>query len=326
MRCTLTLFFGLIYSKKATGFTYHAKIQGRLVAFVDINADRSLDLVIQNNAHISFYINRKSTFELAQTIDIPAEVRIIPVDVNGDGAVDIVFSREVKDWSSSWLEHSFLINQNSLSLRMNSSFTSQNSQFEFLNSTFISQDSHLFIADVFGIGSGQLLGTEKFSNELKLWTLNGSNIHVLPAEIVDATTLKEPCKSPKYHSNTFIDLNGDCLPDLFITCDTATPTYEIWINEKEHGYRLARLLSGIAGAGLVSFADVDADGTIDLIFPVCTKECGIRVVYNQQMPLCDVQSALPCRYKSALCTADDNFKFDFSLGPKVYIATKIRTI
>lgn len=36
------------------------------------------------------------------------------------------------------------------------------------------------------------------------------------------------CKLPPIHSNAFVDLNGDCKPDLFLTCEDGT--FEIWIS------------------------------------------------------------------------------------------------
>lgn len=63
--------------------------------------------------------------------------------------------------------------------------------------------------------------------------------------------------------------------------------------------------------------DLDGDGSIDILFPVCSgTKCQIHIVYNQQMPLCakpedSHQNSTTCRQARNLCVADPDFKFDF---------------
>lgn len=59
------------------------------------------------------------------------------------------------------------------------------------------------------------------------------------------------CTSPSPHSNQFLDLDGDCLADVFLTClggkngdDEDHLRYEIWVNEKR-----ASLLGGDEAEG-----------------------------------------------------------------------------
>ena len=88
------------------------------------------------------------------------------------------------------------------------------------------------------------------------------------------------------HSVAFVDLNKDCLADLFMTVVYSGKTYfEIWLNAKDGTY--CKVLSEPApeGAGQVSFVDIDRDGIEDIVFPVCLgEEClqksEIHVVYN----------------------------------------------
>ena len=133
----------------------------------------------------------------------------------------------------------------------------------------------------------------------------------------------------------------------------AAPRYEIWtaLRGTEEGetqsnatFQLSRKGDLPAGTGMLSFADLDRDGTIDVVFPTCDgKDCFINVAKNEQMPLCSTEPAdwtLPwftqqpsnaapalgnmsrvegispraasrCREPSKLCTSDPDFKFNF---------------
>lgn len=70
------------------------------------------------------------------------------------------------------------------------------------------------------------------------------------------------------------------------------------------------------GAGPISFSDIDGDGSIDILFPVCVGTvCSVHIVYNQQMGLCSKSQEnlnASCRKAQNLCVADPDFKFDFS--------------
>ena len=153
--------------------------------------------------------------------------------------------------------------------------------------------------------------------------------------------LAEPtCQLAEPHSSAFIDLNGDCLADLFLVCkdkSSSRLTYQIWTAVKtdkdaEAKYEFARGGTLPKGTGALSFADMDRDGTIDVVFPSCEgNECFINVAYNWQMPLCSekrsgwfgvgpgddsrVDTKGPCRDpESNLCIADNGFTFDFTVS------------
>lgn len=134
-----------------------------------------------------------------------------------------------------------------------------------------------------------------------------------------------------------------CIQDVFLLCGTNRKYYQIWINNKSDGFKMARTGAFPPNIGPVSFADMgtylevvgvsfrlsfcaaDRDGTIDMIFPSCDSiststgigtNCKINIAYNQQKPLC--ASASPavsqknCRLPDSLCSADSEFKFDFT--------------
>lgn len=143
------------------------------------------------------------------------------------------------------------------------------------------------------------------------------------------------------HSNAFIDLDGDCLADLFLTCQNGNSpdhlSYQVWLNDKDGKFKLARKGDLPFGTKSVSFADMgefrrllrlcavapltssftDRDGTIDMIITSCSSvgHCDLSIAYNDQIPLCTgSQSQVgPCRDPEALCVADKDFSFNFSL-------------
>lgn len=113
------------------------------------------------------------------------------------------------------------------------------------------------------------------------------------------------------HSNSFIDLTGDCLPDLFITRQTAPPGsssiqnyFEIYAQQIVNDVQLYCLVKSQTGSignpsemPLIDFADVNRDAMPDLVF---YNENKITVLYNQYMAvkpseaatnLCQAQTA-----------------------------------
>ena len=129
------------------------------------------------------------------------------------------------------------------------------------------------------------------------------------------------CKLSIPHSNAFVDLDGDCLADLFLTCaDGSNParvtSFQIWTNKKSAGFQLSARLEAPSGVGAISFTDVDGDGTMDMVYtvcdpqPACELEHSLNVVYNQQAPLCSWSIRDNCRPVDHLCNADDSFSFD----------------
>jgi integrin alpha FG-GAP repeat containing protein 1 len=138
--------------------------------------------------------------------------------------------------------------------------------------------------------------------------------------------------------------------DLVLICDdgsTGDKVFQIWINQKDSGFKLQQSGKLPAGTQSISFADIgthlhtapppwnsmliDRDGTIDMVFATCTSvsrstglgsDCYLNVAYNKQLPLC-ASTTTPsvrngqrvCRAPEELCTADPNFTFDLSDRP-----------
>ncbi|KAF5372918.1 hypothetical protein D9758_001485 [Tetrapyrgos nigripes] len=148
------------------------------------------------------------------------------------------------------------------------------------------------------------------------------------------------CALSNPHSNAVVDLDGDCLADVFLVCDDGNGVkyFQVWINNKDQGFKLVQENTLPPGVQSISFADVDRDGTIDMVFPTCSSvsnsgvgsDCSINIAYNQQLPLCsssDIQSGKRgCRSPEDLCVADPDFKFDLSGDNDAFVRIPLSTI
>ena len=133
-----------------------------------------------------------------------------------------------------------------------------------------------------------------------------------------------------FRSSAVVDFDGDCLADIFLLCKPSSPftpqSYQIWLNNKDDGYKLASTGSFPRNIGQITFADMDRDGTIDMVWPSCYSlnrdtgigtDCHINIAYNRQKPLCSGngplgKSSSKCRTPEDLCSADPNFTFEFN--------------
>lgn len=118
---------------------------------------------------------------------------------------------------------------------------------------------------------------------------------------------------------------------MFLVCDeegTSNKYFQIWINDKADGFVLAQTGRLPSGVQAISFADMNRDGTIDMVFTTCSSVssstgtgtgCEVHVAYNQQLPLCELSTSSGfrngkkmCRQPDQLCAADPDFRFDLS--------------
>ncbi|KAJ2041812.1 hypothetical protein H4S04_000078 [Coemansia sp. S16] len=119
------------------------------------------------------------------------------------------------------------------------------------------------------------------------------------------------CQPASPHSSAFVDLDGDCRADLFIVCQ-GNEEYQIWTSSKA-GFIYSQTGRLPSGAGPVSFADMNGDGSLDMVVPIVGKS-QIHILYNEQRPLCIGAAARnkqagECREFERICEADKQFKF-----------------
>jgi integrin alpha FG-GAP repeat containing protein 1 len=167
-----------------------------------------------------------------------------------------------------------------------------------------------FVADIDGSLRPQLIAQKFDSNLVQSWMYSlDAEQDFVPQDIV-LDPSDRVCEISHPHSNSFLDLDGDCLADLFLLCENrGKKSFQIWINQKDRGFRLHSTTELPQGVGQISFADMDADGAVDMVYPSCVdNKCSIHVVYNKQMGLCG-HSMDRCREPHELCTSDPQFSF-----------------
>ncbi|KIJ63277.1 hypothetical protein HYDPIDRAFT_92805 [Hydnomerulius pinastri MD-312] len=302
---------------------------GRIVAFGDFNGDQFLDLLSLDSDQqvLSVYLwnHDEFTFEKSSQIRHPAPIyNVIPGDFTHDGKLDVL-----------------VMSANSAS-RLDMVLYKGNHDGSFESASIPVQSSTLsqpIPVDINGDMKIDLLGTpssqQSSSNPLRAWknTWNSSQSQPTLFEIVDPQLNGVQCTLASPHSNAVIDLNGDCLADIFLVCDEGSGrrSFQIWVNNKDSGFSLAQHEPLPSGVQAISFADIDRDGTIDMVFPTCSSVsattgvgsgCLINIAYNQQLSLCnsattssvDKEGNRVCRPPEELCTADPNFKYDLGLS------------
>jgi len=189
--------------------------------------------------------------------------------------------------------------------------------------------SQPFIADLNGDMRMDITGYVKDSNILQTYThVKSKNTFTQYVFLLFSYRSSSPasnfintatCALAPRHPTAFIDMNGDCLPDIVFSCESSI---QIWINKKEKGFIMEREYTMPAGYGPLSFSDINADGTTDLVYGRCDRglfgsgSCFIDVVYNKQRPFCLGQGG-DCISTENLCVADDNFAADFQ-GVKLF--------
>ncbi|KAJ1551327.1 hypothetical protein HK405_014721, partial [Cladochytrium tenue] len=253
-------------------------------------------------------------------------VNVVPGDFDLDGRLDLLLMQE---GGGGWIPGP--TEELELTLHLGNGTGGFNKTSVGLPPSTLSQP---FVVDFYGNMEPNLLGHTKADAEsFSLW-------RVFPdaSRTVSAVTLKDPasgvvgCKLSDPHSSGFADFDGDCRADILLVChdaDSRSTHVQIWTGgpgspvTATGPYRLAQRLELLEGAGQVTLADMDSDGTIDIVYPTCTLdgECYIATAYNVQMPLCKTSAGghqqQPCRPIDNLCTADENFLFETSLSVPV---------
>jgi len=107
----------------------------------------------------------------------------------------------------------------------------------------------------------------------------GFNLHT-PRDMVGNSLW--PLSRTRAHA--FADINGDCLADLIIASEKgASSMYEVWVNGRPNGTipkfvppDQNLMLSLPPGAGSATVADVNRDGSLDLVY-AAISECNYRL-------------------------------------------------
>ncbi|KAG8719560.1 hypothetical protein FRC09_010950 [Ceratobasidium sp. 395] len=320
-------------------------VQGRVVAFGDLDGDQFLDLLVlsEDQRTVTAYLWQHDTFTYTQSTSftLPSQnriVNVVPADLNYDGRLDLLF---MSSGSGKTLGLDVLLGN----------VVGKGVSFAPPVSLPSSGSIQPLVLDSTGSMRLDLLGVDS-NGKMQLWknTGNADELYTVPFTNGNLNRANSPlsdrvCTIADPHSNAVVDFNGDCLADLFLTCQqptTNTQSFQIW-TRADGGYTLAREGTLPQGAGPVSFADMDRDGTLDLVFPVCASyssvtgiglDCEIHVAYNKQIPLCSGPGGVggvgggggKCRELGALCVKDDGFVFDLDANGDAYSVPRLADI
>jgi len=308
-------------------------LSGSVVAYGDFNGDKFTDVFVLDSTlqklSVHLWQANSTTFEQLSTasIDVSSDslyiVNVIPNDFNYDGKMDVLIMATKKKANKPEKE---------LIMRL---YLGNQISFEKFIEVPSSMNIQPTLIDYYGNLRPNLIGYP-YNNattptyNLHVWKFNSTSVSIEPISIKDAEKGKELCKISMPHSNAFVDLDGDCLSDLFVTCEDGT--YEIWKNSVDKGFVFSRSGKLPNNVGPISFADMDGDGTIDMVFyeHVVTgswtkkKEFNLHIVYNKQIPLCSKTVETNCRSVHDLCSADDKYEFNFDLEGDGHIKIPIK--
>ncbi|KAI8140634.1 hypothetical protein BJV82DRAFT_621881 [Fennellomyces sp. T-0311] len=300
-------------------------IDGTVAAFGDFNNDKFTDLFIlgadQHSLSVYTWHHQNFTFIPPTTtpqikVDDFVITGIVPGDYNFDGKLDVLLMGQKNPGSSSDTE---------ILLRIYRGNGNDTFEAEYVNVPS-AKGSHPMVLDLTGDMKLDLLGYPyEGDTGLSMWINTVDDAHLNASSIYNVTSAStilnesetNKCVWSNPHSNAVVDLNGDCLADLVFVCQhSGHQSLQIWTNQRDEGFEMARELTLPNGAGPVSFADIDGDGSVDIVFPVTYgAKQQIHVVYNQQMDLCSKSGDNDnpdCRKPQELCRADPNFQFDMA--------------
>ncbi|KAF5386695.1 hypothetical protein D9615_001974 [Tricholomella constricta] len=304
----------------------------RIVAFGDFNGDQFLDVLLlgadQQTISVRHWSHADFAFRESTSFRHPRRVQnVVPGDFTHTGKLDLLVMSE---------------SQSKDQLDMILYPASLTGGFDVHNPITVppSTLSQPISIDADGDMKIDLLGITPSSRgnsraPLQLWqnVWNSSQPNSPLFDIITPAFHGPQCTLANPHSNAVVDLNGDCLADVFIVCDDGRggKSFQIWVNNKADGFSLAQEGTLPSGFQTVSFADMDRDGTIDMVFTTCSSvsastglgsDCFINIAYNQQLKLCSsstesgiTKGVRTCRPHNDLCTVDPNFKFNLTDAP-----------
>ncbi|KAG0305341.1 hypothetical protein BGZ98_004275 [Dissophora globulifera] len=300
-------------------------IKGTVAAFGDFNGDKYTDIITLSDDQTSFSIylwdHATWSFSLLPTATVVISqlpqpfiiTNIVPGDFNHDGKLDVLVMGQADPAHNANGELMMRVYLGNIDNGWDPNFITVPSSTSQQPMTFDYNGD--MMTDLLGYA---FEGYQAGISPLSVWknvyspSVPGKIFEVSPINFTGdpgpACTLSDP------HSSAFVDLNGDCLADIFLTCYNPANdqhSYVVYVNNKDQGFSFG--VSGLlpAGAGQVTFADIDGDGAVDFVVPACNNrgQCSIYVYYNQQEPLCTSKDQKECRQVTNLCVADPNFSF-----------------
>ncbi|WVN88253.1 uncharacterized protein L203_103454 [Cryptococcus depauperatus CBS 7841] len=319
------------------------KVEGRVVAFGDWNGDSKLDLftLSKSGKTVQVHLWNKDKFQYipSHTLSVSSQIlNVVSGDYNHDGILDLLIMSDNSEDEGWWGKK-----KERLGMQV---YLGGGEFGGFQASPWtmpLSKSAQPLVFDADGSLRPSLLGHHptEGSDGAVTWLNNGTgfSLQTPPLKPINQLcTLKNP------HSSAYIDIDGDCLPDLVLHCSTlqSQDSLQIWLNRGEAGYILARSYTLPSGAGPLSFADINRDGSIDIVFPTCSRRsessglgsnCNINIVYNKQASLCSTETSqwnqdelLKCRGWGDMCISDEKFEFSFDADDPGFVSIPLASL
>lgn len=245
-------------------------VDGYLAAFGDFNGDKQTDLfvVTDGGKHLEVFFWDDSDLKFRKgraAISLPTSsdttiVNVSPSDFDGDGCLDILISTQSQTDSKTITVYVYWGNSQTLDD----------------GAVSLAMKDQPLVLDANGDLLPDLFGTDESSSLRSYWISKGSNrsfdIQAQTNSSIKLASVKVP------HSNAFVDLSGDFTADLYVT--NKEDKGEVWINKEgilvqpseSEMIRPPKITKDIKHFGQSTFADIDGDGNIDLLLPVCTTD------------------------------------------------------
>jgi len=99
-------------------------------------------------------------------------------------------------------------------------------------------------------------GTGKEGAVIQTWRNNGTYLNVWPTPLYPTDQV---CEFAIPHSSAYVDLDGDCQPDLVLHCQRAGANdraLQVYLNRGDKGYVKAQMFNLPPGSRAVTFADM----------------------------------------------------------------------
>lgn len=245
---------------------------GVLAAFGDFNSDKLTDLFLissdMHNLDIRIATGAKPTFQKSDIkCTVPGIITsVMPGDFDGDSIMDILVTAKADPSSKDMKIHIFW-GQLSLGIDCGN------------GTTLVATDQPLLfdhnsdrVVDLLSGKPGDDPRTRT------VWTFGASRSPTTHALGIGFGKLASP------HSNSFVDLNDDMTADLMLTAESAMELWHWTGDGTFSGPKRRDYPSNAAVKGQSLFVDIDADGDMEHVMPVCLGQSDCRnssiVVFN----------------------------------------------
>lgn len=254
---SLFLLSGRVTCLDFTDQVFESKPRGLLAAFGDFNSDKLTDVFVIDNHQHSFGVLLAYTeppFLRREHLDCNLGddmiAGLVPGDFDGDGAMDVLVLSQPK----SGAKDIFNIYVAWGALTKLECPSQEKPLLQTHGHPLVLDYNADMISDLFALDSE---GSRQF------WIFNTSR----QIDHVVAMNASQALRVP--HSHAFVDVDGDMSTDLFLS---GQDSYELWHFNGSAGFQLARTIKlPVKGAiiGQSIFVDVNFDGKLDHLVPVC---------------------------------------------------------